>query len=112
MAVAAVLLRCAIAPGFMLDPVAVAQGQLKLVICTSAGAKSMPVTPGKERSPNQQGDVELCPYAGSSHAAAPVDLVILGGERLSLPFEMRPRDAGPQPARIRSFAARAPPIFS
>lgn len=112
LAMAAVLLRCVIAPGLMLDPMAAARGELKLVICTSAGAKSIAATSDKGPVSRQQSDGELCPYAALGPVGAPADPVALGGERLQPAFEAPARDAAHRSARMRSFAARAPPELS
>ena len=112
LAMAAMLLRCAIAPGFMLDPMAVAQGEVKLVICTSAGVKSTPAMPGRGSAPRHQSGDGLCPFATPAHAGIPADLFVLGGERLRPAFEPPARDAESRSAQIRSFSARAPPRLS
>jgi hypothetical protein len=109
LAMAAVLLRCVIAPGLMLDPMAAARGELKLVICTSAGAKSIAPTPDQGPAPHQQSDGELCSYAALGHAGSPADPLALGGERLQPTFEAPVRDTADRSVRMRGFGARAPP---
>lgn len=109
LAIAAVLLRCVIAPGLMLDPMAAARGELKLVICTSAGAKSIAPTSDQGPAPHQQSDGELCPYAALGHAGSPIDPLALGGELLRPTFEVPARDTADRSVRMRGFGARAPP---
>lgn len=109
LAIAAVLLRCVIAPGLMLDPTAAAQGELKLLICTSAGAKSIDPTSDQGPFPHQQDGSELCPFAASGHAGAPADTVAVDSERRQPGFDGPARDAALGAARMLSFAARAPP---
>jgi hypothetical protein len=106
---AAVLLRCVIAPGLMLDPMAAARGELKLVICTAAGAKSIAAAADQGPAPHQQSDGELCPFAAFGHVGALADPVALSGERLGPAFEAPARDMANRPALMRGFAARAPP---
>ena len=112
LATAAVLLRCVIAPGFMLDPVAAAQGKLTLVICTPAGAKSIAPASDQRPAPHQKDGAEQCPYMSAGHAGPPADPVAFSGEVPSPAFEAPTRDATLGHARILSFAARAPPKFS
>jgi hypothetical protein len=112
LAIAAVLLRCIIAPGLMLDPMAAAQGELKLLICTSAGAKSIGSASDQGRLPGQPDDSGLCSFAATGLAGAPVDAVLVGGERHQRGFDAPAHDAAHPTARMRSFAARAPPKFS
>lgn len=111
LAMAAVLLRCVIAPGLMLDPMAAAQGELKLVICTSAGAKSIGSASDQGPIPSQQ-DRELCPFAASGHAGMSADPVAVDSERRQPGFDAPTRDVAPRATRMRSFAARAPPKLS
>jgi hypothetical protein len=110
LAMAAVLMRCIIAPGLMLDPMAAAQGRLKLVICTAVGTKSIVAASDQGSVPYQQEDGELCPYAAPVHAGALADPVALGGERLQPAFEVAARNAAHRSLHIHGFAARAPPL--
>ncbi len=103
---AAVLMRCIIAPGLMLDPMAAAQGELKLVICTSAGTKSIVAASDQGSVPDQQEDGELCPYAAPGHAGALADPVALGGERLQPAFEAPTRDTAHRSARVSTVSPR------
>ena len=112
LAITAVLLRCIVAPGFMLDPTAVARGELKTVICTGSGAKSLPATSDQGPVPYPQNDNELCPYAAPGNAAALADPIPLAGERLQPTFEAPAHDAAHLSAPRRNFAARAPPKLS
>jgi hypothetical protein len=109
LAVAAVLLRCIIAPGLMLDLTAAARGELKLVICTPAGTKSIGVTAGKELPPGRQGDTDLCPYATPAVAGKLADPPVLAAERVPPAFEATQPDAAFPSAKLRAFTARAPP---
>lgn len=110
LAMMAVLLRCAIAPGLMLDPLAAARGELKLVICTPAGAKSIAPSSDHAPGPDRRSDGELCSYAAPGHPGALAAPVALGSERLRPAYEASPREAPRRAAFIRNFAARAPPI--
>jgi hypothetical protein len=110
LAMAAVLMRCVIAPGLMLDPMAAAQGKLKLVICTSAGTKSIVAASDQGSVPDQRGDRELCPYAAPGHAGTLADPVALGDERIRPAFEASTRNAAHRSPNIHGFAARAPPL--
>jgi hypothetical protein len=109
LAVVALLLRCIIAPGFMLDLAAMAQGGLKLVICTPWGSKSIGVALGKEQAPSQSASGDICPYAASAAVGEPADPVILASESLRAAFQ--PWKPGGAVASLRSlaFSARAPP---
>lgn len=109
LAMAAVLLRCLIAPGLMFDPTAMARGELKLVICTASGAKSFAAASDQGPAPYQQDGHELCPYAAPGHAGALAHPVALAGERLQPAFEAPVRDTAYLSAPMRNFAARAPP---
>jgi hypothetical protein len=112
LAMAAVLLRCLIAPGLMLDQTAMARGELKLVICTASGAKSFAAASDQGPVPYQQDDRELCPYAAPGHAGAFAHPVALAGERLQPAFEAPVHDTAHLSAPMRNFAARAPPELS
>jgi hypothetical protein len=112
LAVTAVLLRCVVAPGLMLDPTAAARGELKFVICTPTGAKSIAVTADNQSPPQQRGEGDICPYAAPGHAGKLTNPVLLIGERLPPVFEAPERDTAFQFARLRAFAARAPPAIA
>jgi hypothetical protein len=114
LAMAAVLLRCVIAPGVMLDPMAAAQGKLQLVICTPTGAKSIAAASDQSPLPHQrsEGEGEVCPYAALGPLSVPANPVTLGAERLQPAFETPARDAAHRSAHRGSFAARAPPKLS
>lgn len=109
LAVAAVLLRCVVAPGFMLDLAAAARGELQLVICTSAGLKSIALAPDQKQSPDRRANTDICPYAAPGHVGKLADPVVLAGERLSPAFDAPARDTASSVTRPYAFAARAPP---
>ena len=110
LAIAAVLLRCVIAPGLMPDLAAASRGELKLVICTSAGLKSVAVTGGDKGSPSRrQNAPDVCPYAGPGHVGALAASDPPIAERLPPAFDIPPRGRAPASTQRLAFAARAPP---
>lgn len=109
LAVVALLLRSVIAPGFMLDPAAMAQGGIKLVICTPFGTKSVGIATGKEQAPSQSASGDICPYAASGAAGEPADPVLLASNPLRPALEPWEPDSAAAFLHPRAFAARAPP---
>ena len=107
LAMAAVLLRCLIAPGLMFDQTAMARGELKLVICTASGAKSFAAASDQGPAPYQQDDHELCPYAAPSHAGALAHPVPWPASAFSL-LSKRRCAIGYLSAPMRNFAGGSP----
>jgi hypothetical protein len=109
LALVALLLRSVIAPGSMLDPAAMAQGGLKLIICTASGTKSVAVAPGKEQSPGPSANGDICPCAAPAAAGELSDPVILASQSPRPIFHPWRPDRAAASARPLAFAARAPP---
>jgi Protein of unknown function (DUF2946) len=108
--VMAVLLRCVIAPGLMPDLAAAAEGSLKLVICTGAGAKFLPVTRDDGSAPSgHRADDGVCPYAAFGHLATPVELAGLNIADFDSPAAAPIQQRSPPASRIGTPGARAPP---
>ena len=105
----AVLVRCLIAPGLMIDPWAAARGELKLVICTPSGAKSVAPSSEQAPGPDRRSDGELCSYAASGHAGTAANPVALDGEPPSPAFGASLSGDAHNEGPSRGFAARAPP---
>ena len=111
--VIAVLIRSLVAPGFMPDFAAAADGDFKLVICSSGELKQLAPNTGNGVPQNRHdGARGLCPFTALAHAATLADLVELGSEPVHPAIEQAPyRDAAVTPA-VRGPDARAPPHFS
>jgi hypothetical protein len=106
----AVLLRCAIAPGVMPDPLAAANGAWKLVICTGTGLKVLPGNPFDAPSPaDHHGADALCPYSAAGYLAVTSDLSPFTAPPVLAAFEARAGNAVVRGVPLLPFAARAPP---
>jgi hypothetical protein len=112
LAAIALLLRGVIAPGLMIDPTAMARGEIKLVICTPSGAKSVAVAPGKEPLPSQFAHDDICPYAAPGHAGKLVDPVVLATVPPQPAIQPWKADGAFSSTRVFVFAARAPPSIA
>ena len=111
MAVFAVLLRCAIAPGVMPDPLAAADGVFKLVICTGAGIKVMHGGAHDGPSPvEQRGDDAVCPFAAFGHVAIPAGAVPLAVADFGRAVSAPPQVSFAAGGWTHTLGARAPPI--
>lgn len=113
--VIAILLRGMVAPGLMPDLAANADGDFKLVICSSGGLKALlpgSDSDGDESPAGHGGLADLCPFAASGHLATLTEPLALMDLPVRFAFDTAaPEDAAIAPA-IRNPRARAPPHLS
>lgn len=109
----AVLMRVLIAPGFMPDLDAVAQGDFKLIICSAGSLTTIPADINGDTPENGHGDqADLCPFAALSHVAMLADLPQLGDGLTGFIIEEAANRGAITAPAARIPEARAPPIFS
>jgi hypothetical protein len=108
--VAALLVRCVIAPGLMPDLTAAVHGTFKLVICSGAGAKILAPAPDGDSQPagHHDGD-SLCSYAAFGHVATPPAPILLSVCESEQTFQKPLPQRVAFATRIHKHGARAPP---
>lgn len=109
----AVMMRVLVAPGFMPDLNAAAEGEFKLVICSAGGLK--PVADDMDRDTPDDGhglSADLCPFAASSQVAIIGDQVRVANERIVPALGRLPNHGAITEPAARIPEARAPPNFS
>ena len=109
----AVLMRVLVAPGFMPDLNAAAEGDFKLVICSAGALKTIQVDADRDAPDGGHGDMEdLCAFAVLSYVALHSDTDQTVNSPVELAVEMAPNRGAIIASGVRTPAARAPPLFS